>query len=58
MTYYDVTFRFRTADAEPRADMTAEQIAKTIVPFMFPKTGTVYVVGSAITRIDERKKRK
>ena len=58
MTYYDVTFRFRTDNAEPRRDMTAEQIAKTIVPFMFPTTGTVYVVGSAITRIDERKKRK
>jgi hypothetical protein len=56
MTDYDLTIRFRTNDAEPRKEMTAEQIAKTIVPFVFPHKGTVLVMGSTMLRVDERKK--
>jgi hypothetical protein len=52
---YEVTFRFRT-DVEPRVEITTEQVADRIVPYVFPRHGgQVVVLGSTITRIDNER---
>jgi hypothetical protein len=53
---YEVVLRFRT-NADPRADITNEQIQGRLVPYFFPRSvhGSVTVLGSTVTRIDDER---
>jgi len=53
---YEVVLRFRT-NADPRADITHEQIQGRLVPYFFPRSavGSVTVLGSTVTRIDNER---
>lgn len=51
-----MVLRFRT-NADPRADITNEQIQGRLVPYFFPRSiaGSVTVLGSTVTRIDNER---